>query len=173
MVTYYRDPQVEVTSEVLRVDGRTYRLADLRRVWHRRGRRSWTSVAGRGVLAVSLVVPLVAAALGILVAINIDASTNTTVALVGGAILVGLAAGPLADLLLEFLDRSYARGSRRREIWATVQGTPVLVLQTDDALRFGQIYRAVQRAIERAEPPQPRPGTRRSPGPGPSRRPAR
>jgi hypothetical protein len=27
----------------------------------------------------------------------------------------------------------------------------VLLLQTDDALRFGQIYRALQRALERGE----------------------
>ena len=147
MITYYRDQQVAVTSDGLRVGERSYRLGELARVWHRRGRRSWGSVAGRGALAVAMIGPLVAAAVGILIAIRIDASTNMTVALVGGALLVGLGVGPLADLVLELMDRSYARGSRSLEIWAHVRGTPVLLVRTNDALRFGKIYRALQRAL--------------------------
>ena len=46
------------------------------------------------------------------------ASAATTIALVGGGILIGLAAAPLADVLLELVDRSYDRGSRDLEIWA-------------------------------------------------------
>jgi predicted nucleic acid-binding protein len=75
----------------------------------------------------------------------------TTIALLGGGILLGLAALPVADVLLERMDRSYARGSRNLQIWADVRGSEVLLLQTDDALRFGQIYRALQRALERGE----------------------
>jgi hypothetical protein len=152
MIEYYRDPQVTVTSDAVRVDGRAYGLAELARVWHRRGRRSWSSVAGRGALGVAMLGPIVFAVLGIVIAVQIDASTSTTIALVGGAILVGFGAGPLADILLEHMDRSYARGSRRLEIWAEVRGTAVLLLTTTDALRFGQIYRALQRALERGTP---------------------
>ncbi len=152
MITYYRDRSVEVTSDAVRVDGRVYRLGDLVRVWHRRGERSWGAVAGRGALGAAMLGPLVAAAIGIGIALSIDASTSTTIALVGGSILVGLAAGPLADFLLEHLDRSYARGSRRLELWVDLRGTPVLLLETGDALRFGQIYRALQRALEGSEP---------------------
>jgi hypothetical protein len=90
----------------------------------------------------------VAGALGILVALTLHASATTTIALLGGGILVGLAALPLADVLLEHMDRSYARGSRCLEIWADVRGSEMLLLRTDDALRFGQIYRALQRALE-------------------------
>ena len=50
--------------------------------------------------------------------------TTMTVALVGGVVLVGLAVGPLADFLLERMDRSYARGSRALEIWARGRGRP-------------------------------------------------
>ncbi len=156
MITYYRDRDVKVTSEAVQAGGRAYRLSELTRVWHRRGERSWSAVAGRGALGAAMLGPLVAAAVGIVVALRLDASTTTTVALVGAACLVGLAAGPIADFLLEHLDRSYSRGSRRLEIWADVRGTPVLLLQTRDALRFGQIYRALQRALEHAE----RPGAR-------------
>ncbi len=152
MIEYYRDPQVRVTSDVIRVDGRAYRLAELARIWHQRGHRSWSSLAGRGALGGAMLVPVALAIVAITLAITIDASTATTIALIGGAILFGLAALPLADFLLDRLDRSYDRGTRRLEIWADVRGTPTLLLGTDDRLRFGRIYRALQRAVEHAEP---------------------
>ena len=70
--------------------------------------------------------------------------------MVGGCI-VGLLAAPLADVLLR------ARGPvvRPRQPARARSGRPgaarrVLLLRTDDALRFGQIYRALQRAAERS-----------------------
>jgi hypothetical protein len=149
VITYYRDRSVTVTSAGVKVDGRAYRLGEFARVWHHRGHRSWSSVAGRGALGVAMLVPVLAGVVGIIVALTIAASAGTTIALVGGGVLLGLAALPLADVLLERMDRSYARGSRHLEIWADVRGARVLLLQTDDALRFGQIYRALQRALER------------------------
>lgn len=151
MITYYRDQSVVVTSAGVQMGGRAYRLGEFVRVWHSRGRRSWTSVAGRGALGVAMIVPMVLGLLGIGIALSLHASAATTIALVGGGILIGLAALPLADVLLERMDRSYARGSRNLEIWADVRGARVLLLQTNDALRFGQIYRALQRALEHGE----------------------
>jgi len=87
-------------------------------------------------------------ALGIAVAFLIDASTSTTVALAGGGVLVGLAAAPLADVLLDHVDRSYDRGSRTREIWGRTPTGDVLLLRTADGARFGRVYRALQRALE-------------------------
>jgi hypothetical protein len=159
MITYYDDRAVRVTSDAIRVAGRSYPLRALTRVWHERGRRSWTAVAGRGALGIALLGPLVAAGIGIVVALSLHASATVTVAMVGGSILVGLAFGPLADYLLEHLDRSYARGSHPMEIWAVVGGRPTLLLQTSDALRFGQIYRALQRAVEGAPHAPRKPGT--------------
>jgi hypothetical protein len=157
MTEYYRDAEVTVTSEAVRVAGRAYRLRELGRVWHERGRRSWGAVAGRGALGAAMLFPLVFAAVGIVVGVTVDASVNTTVLLVGGGILAGLAAAPIADVLLERLDRSYARGSRRLEIWADVRGSAVRLVDTDDALRFGQIYRALQRAMDGGVRPPGRP----------------
>jgi hypothetical protein len=148
MITYYRDPDVLVTSSGVRMGGRDYRLDELVQVWHRRGRRSWSTVAGRGALALAILIPILVGALGILVALAIDASTSTTLALAGGGLLAGLAAAPLADVLLEFVDRSYDRGSRSLEIWGRVRGSDVLLLHTADAQRFGRIYRALQRALD-------------------------
>jgi hypothetical protein len=149
VITYYRDPEVLVTSTGVRMSGRDYRLADLAQVWHKRGRRDWSTVAGRGALALAMTIPILVGALGVLIALLIDASLATPIALVGGGVLIGLAAAPLADVLLERVDRSYDRGSRSLEIWGRVRGVDVLLLRTDNRQRFGQIYRALQRALER------------------------
>ncbi|MEH1016563.1 DUF6232 family protein [Micromonospora sp. CPCC 206060] len=156
MTTYYDDRSVRVTSAAIRVGGRAYPLAEFTEVWHRRSARSWRVLGRRGALGVALVSPVVFALLGIVVGLSLDTSLTVTIAIVGGSVLVGLAVGPLADLLFEHLDRSYARGSRTLELWVRWQGRPVRLLTTDDALRFGQIYRALQRAVEQRQPVAPR-----------------
>ncbi|MFF5080116.1 DUF6232 family protein [Actinoplanes sp. NPDC000266] len=148
MTTYYRDPDVWITSTGVRMNGMDLGLDDLIQVWHTRGRRSWATIAGRGALALAILIPILLGALGIMVALLIDASTTTTIALVGGGVLVGLATAPLADVLLEQVDRSYDRGSRTREIWARTPTGKVMLLRTPDSARFGRIYRALQRALE-------------------------
>ncbi|MFU8853704.1 DUF6232 family protein [Micromonospora sp. SL1-18] len=148
MITYFEDRSVQVTSTAVRVDGRTYPLTELSMVWHRRGSRSWRVLAGRGAIGAALAGPLVAAALGVVIALRLHRSSVVTLAIVGASVLVGLGIGPLADVLFEHLDRSYTRGSRELEMWARWRGRPVRLLGTGDALRFGQIYRAVQRAME-------------------------
>jgi hypothetical protein len=152
MITYYRDPDVVVTSTGVRMGGREYRLDEFARVWHERGRRTWGAAAGRGALGLAMLTPIVVGVLGVAVALVIDASTGTTIALIGGGILLGLAAAPLTDVLLEHVDRSYDRGNRSREIWGRTRGGDVLLLRTDNAQRFGQIYRALQRALEAPSP---------------------
>jgi len=148
MITYYRDADVLVTSTGVRMGGRDYRLGEFAQVWHKRGRRSWGAVAGRGALALAIGIPVLIGALGVLLAVLIDARLSTALALAGGGVLIGMAAAPLADVLLEAVDRSYDRGSRSLEIWGRVRGADVLLLRTDNAQRFGQIYRALQRALE-------------------------
>ena len=150
MATYYRDGDVLITSSGVRMNGHGLRLDALWQVWHKQGRRSWGKIAGRGALGIAILIPIMIGALGILVAMLIDASRSTTIALIGGGILIGLAAAPLADVLLEFVDRSYDRGSRTREIWARTPAGDVLLLSTADSARFGRIYRALQRALEPA-----------------------
>ncbi|GAA2700883.1 DUF6232 family protein [Micromonospora olivasterospora] len=157
MVTYYDDRSVQVTSAALWVGGRTYPLAEISGVWHHRGSRSWRVLAGRGAIGAALAGPLVAAGLGVALALWLHRSATVTIAVVGASVLVGLAVGPVADFLFEHLDRSYARGSRQLELWVRWRGRPVRLLCTGDALRFGQIYRAVQRAVEAGPPPTRRP----------------
>ena len=47
-----------------------------------------------------------------------------------------------------------SRGSRRLEIWGRVGGADVLLLRTDDAQRFGRVYRALQRALDGGSVPR-------------------
>ncbi|WP_432904239.1 DUF6232 family protein [Micromonospora matsumotoense] len=152
MITYYDDRSVQVTSTAIRVDGRAFPLAEIGLVWHRRGSRSWRVLAGRGAIGAALAGPLVAAVIGIAVAVWLRRSPTVTIAIVGASVLVGLAVGPIADFLFNHLDRSYDRGSRQRELWIRWREQPVLLLRTGDAQRFGQIYRAVQRAMEHTGP---------------------
>ena len=167
-ITYYRDADVLVSSAGIRIGRRAYRLGELARIWHRRGHRRWGAAAGRGMLGLAMLTPIVLGTLGIAAALVVRGSVATTIALIGGGILIGLAAAPLADVLLERVDRSYDRGSRCLEMWGRVRGRDVLLLRTDNAQRFGRIYRAVQRALERPEknPDSPLPAR-------PDRRPAR
>jgi len=151
MTTYYRDGDVWITSSGIRLNGHDYALAELRQVWHRAGRRSWATIANRGVLGLAMLLPIAVGALGVGIALVAHASVGVTAGLIGGGILIGLAAVPLADLLLEHVDRSYDRGSRPREIWGRTRHGDVLLLRTADAARFGRIYRALQRALEPTE----------------------
>ena len=150
MTTYYRDGDVLITSAGIRMNGRDYALAYLRQVWHRAGRRSWGTIAGRGALGLAMLLPIVVGALGVGIALVAHASVAVTAGLIGGGILIGLAGVPIADLLLDRVDRSYDRGSRPREIWGRTRHGDVLLLRTADAARFGRIYRALQRALEPA-----------------------
>lgn len=145
---YYSDRSVKVTSTGIRVDGEVYQFDELSRIWHRRDQRSWRAVAGRGFWSLTSISPLVAAVIGVVIAIQLDVSAGARAAIVVAAILVGLAAGPLLDPILGKLDDSFDRGVYLHEIWVERDGEELLVLQTRDGSRFGRIYRAVQRAAE-------------------------
>jgi xanthosine utilization system XapX-like protein len=150
MTTYYRDPEVLITSSGVWMNGREFRLPELIQVWYTKGARSWGVIAWRGALGLAVLLPLLVGVLAVLLALLIDAPLGTTAAMVVGGILLGLAVVPVADLLLERVDRSYDRGSRTLEIWGRVRGGDVLLMRTDNAQRFGRVYRAQQRALEPA-----------------------
>lgn len=150
MTTYYRDPEVLITSSGVRMNGHEFRLPELIQVWYAKGGRSWGLVAWRGALGLAVLLPLLVGALAVLVALLLDLAPGTTAAMVVGGLLVGLAVVPVADLVLESVDRSYDRGTRTLEIWARVREGDVLLMRTDDAQRFGRVYRALQRALEPA-----------------------
>jgi hypothetical protein len=142
MRIYYQDADVTVAAAGLEVRGRWYPLDGIERAW-RRGRRT----AGRRAAVAGLV-------LAVMVAVEISVGLLTRWIWAGpGLLLVAvillvrviahLAAGSTGLQALEDLRRY----GRRLELWVTVAGAPVLVLSTDDAIRHGQVCRALSRAL--------------------------
>ncbi|MCW3815424.1 DUF6232 family protein [Micromonospora sp. DR5-3] len=154
MALYYRDDAVQVTSEAIRAGGHVVALAEITYVWHARGPTTLavrSRVLGRGVLVLLLSLPpLVAVVCVLSLAWAAQDRGNWKLALVvlAGCAVAALALAPFLEVPLGWLDRSYDRGNRVHELWVQHHGREVMLLRTPDALRFGQIYRAVQRAVE-------------------------
>ncbi len=154
MTLYYRDDRVQVTSESVRADGHNVPIAELNYVWHSRGRgsvRARSRLLGRGVLIFLLSIPpLVGVVCVLSLAYSAHDRGNWKVAATVLAVCVvgALALTPFLELPLGWLDRSYDRGSGVHELWVRRDGQEIMLVRTSDALRFGQIYRAVQRAVE-------------------------
>lgn len=155
MVTvYYRDQHVQVTSDAVRVDGATYPVAALALVWHQRGpatTRTRSRRAGRGALILIIsILPLAAivCALSLVYSASDRSRWGLAAVIVAVGLIAALALAPLAEVPLGWLDRSYDRGNRVNELWVRYAGHDQMLLRTTNALRFGQIYRAVQRAVE-------------------------
>ncbi len=149
MTTYYQDEETRITSEAVWAGGRAYPLEELTRVWYQRGARSWRAVAGRGALTVGVLIPVALLGTGIVLALTLNLSLLNRILIAVGGGAAGFVVLPVIDVCFELFDRSYARGTRTHELWAEWRGTQVLLLRTRDALTFGRVYRALQRALER------------------------
>lgn len=155
MTTYYRDPQVWVTSAEVRMDGVGYPLARLEYVWHRRGRPDRGALSRRGLRVLLLGVTLL---LGMLCLVKTPVVLAVAARIPGVGMRIALAAAaslasfalfwPLAELVLAGLDHVNVHGVVTHEIWARCGGEEILLLRTSDSLRFGRVYRALQRALE-------------------------
>ncbi|MEV0002119.1 DUF6232 family protein [Micromonospora sp. NPDC050980] len=154
MTLYYRDDAVQVTSAAIHAGGQVVRLADVTYVWHARGRTTAAvrgRVLGRGVLVLLLSLPPLVALVCVLSlawAAQDRGDWKLALIIVAAFVVVGLALTPFLEVPLGWLDRSYERGNRVHELWVQVHGREMMLIRTPDALRFGQIYRAVQRAVE-------------------------
>jgi hypothetical protein len=155
MTTFYRDHAVYVGSAELQVEDQAYRLDDLELVWHRR--------APRGVQGVAVIVARVAlifVVLGLIAAAglamrDVDISGYDRPVILGGALVAIIVAGVIGLFVVEgvitLIERSYERGGAEHQIWARHLNGDVLLFATRDKLRFGKVYRALQRAIEHRE----------------------
>jgi hypothetical protein len=151
MITYYRDDSVEITSLAVLVDGRTYPLRELGRVWHRAGGRDAAgrrTLLTRAAFAVAPLAPIVAALAVAAIALRADVSTGNRIVLFTVAGILALATVPLLDVVLGRVESTYDRGTRVHEIWARWRDREVLLVRTGDKTRFGRIYRALERALE-------------------------
>ena len=149
--TYYRDDAVHISSEGVRVDDAWYPLASLNYVWHRRTgrlRHGTYMLASRGGAIVVVVGLLIAAGMA---ARRIDLDGDRTMYIAGGilaiVVLGGIAAFGLEGLL-DLVDRAHDHGKGVHEIWVRIGNAEQMIYSTTDSPRFGQIYRALQRAIE-------------------------
>lgn len=154
MTLYYRDDTVQVTSESIRAGGHAVPVAELTYVWHVRGKgsaRARSRLVGRGVLIFLLSIPPLVALVCVVALVYSaqDRGEWVLAATIFGVCVVGaLALTPFLELPLGWLDRSYDKGSGVHELWVQRHGQEIMLIRTSDALRFGQIYRAVQRAVE-------------------------
>jgi hypothetical protein len=154
VTVYYRDGTVQVTSEAIHAGGHRVPVAELTYVWHARGRGSLQSrsrLLGRGTLIFLLSVPplvAVVCVLSLAYAAQDRGNWRLAATILAVCAVVALALTPFLEVPLGWLDRSYDRGSGVYELWVQRRGQELRLLQISDALRFGQIYRAVQRAVE-------------------------
>jgi hypothetical protein len=154
VTVYYQDDTVQVTSELVHAGGHRVPVAELTYVWHVRGRgsvRSRSRLLGRGVLIFLLSIPpLVAMVCVLSLAYSAQDRGNwrLAVTIFAVCVVVALALTPFLELPLGWLDRSYDRGTGVYELWVQRQGQELMLLRIADAMRFGRIYRAVQRAVE-------------------------
>lgn len=155
MATYYRDNQIFIDSSTLRIGDRVYRLDDFAYVWHQRGHADLRAVSRR---TARWVLTILGLALAILWAVktqiflriganvpDVAIRIAFVLAASGAAIAIGW---PFAELVLAGLDHVHHRGVIVQEIWADWRGEEVLLLRSSDQTQFGQVYRALQRAIE-------------------------
>jgi hypothetical protein len=152
MSVFYRDRSVRIGSDALHVADQVYPLEDLELVWHRRGSRG---PAGAAVIAtpVLLIVALIGClAVGVVLIRRVPfAQYNGAVVLAGAlvtVVLLGVLGMFAVDGLLSLVERSYRHGSVELQIWARYHGRDVLLFATRDRMRFGKVYRALQRAVE-------------------------
>ena len=155
MTTFYRDSGVYIGSAEFQVEDQAYRLEDLELVWHRRGPRGAPGVAiiaGRFLLVLAVLGGIVAAGMAMR---GVDISGYDTTTVLAGAIVGLIVAGILGLVLVEgvitVIERSYDKGAVEHQIWARHLHTDILLFATRDKLRFGKIYRALQRAIEHSD----------------------
>jgi hypothetical protein len=150
MAIYYRDETLCVTSRVIQSDGRVYPLAELDAVWLEYGR--WYPERLVGVLLLRLLVGLAGLMLiAAVVAVVLDVRHPTGGALPVWVVYGYLFASPLVlGVLIHSAGLAGERGSRELLLCARCRGTETTLYTTTNATRFGQVQRAVRRALEQA-----------------------
>jgi hypothetical protein len=150
MTIYYRDEMLCVSSKVIQADGHVYPLAELDAVWLEYGR--WRLDRLLGVLLLRLLVGVAGVALvAAVVAVVMDVHHPT-----GGALPVWVVYGyvfsspAVLGVLIHSASTAGERGARELLLRARFRGEEMTLLTTTNATRFGQVHRAVRRALERA-----------------------
>ena len=152
--TFYRDHEVHISSDGVQVDAAWYPLETLTYIWHRRSGRLVQGaymIATRGGAVVLIIGLLVAAGIA---ARRIDfTGPESTMYIAGGILGIIVIGGIVAfsvEGLLDLLDRAHDHGKGVHEIWVRTRQGEAMIYSTTDSPKFGQIYRALQRAVEQS-----------------------
>jgi hypothetical protein len=150
MTIYYRDDSVTVCETTLAINGDEYDLDHLEYLWHHHRRSGGGHLRSRLLLGAILAVLGAAGVIALLLWVDFG---EYRWHVLSGSVVLGLgliaAAGFGIDPLLDLLDRGHDHAGGTHEIWARIDGADILLLSTTDSLRFGKVYRALQRAMER------------------------
>jgi hypothetical protein len=148
MTTYYQDRSVLITSTAIRVGDRWYRLADLDDVWLERG--TWQADRALAVLVMRVLVAAAAVALvAAIVALAFTPHDPGHGRLPNWAVWGYLFASPMVlGVLVVGAERTRERGLRPLLLCAWCRGEEITLFTTTNARRFGQVHRAVLRALE-------------------------
>ncbi|GIF02649.1 DUF6232 family protein [Actinoplanes siamensis] len=143
MRIYYQDADITVAASGVEVGGRRYPLAEIEGAW-RQARRA----VGRRVLTSLAVLLVVLAAEVLIVLLTRWVWAGRTLAVVAAALLVRVVAQLMAGTSALQAVEDIRRYGRSRELWVSVAHAPVLLICTDDAIRYGQVCRALTRALD-------------------------
>ncbi len=153
MRTYYRDDHVHITSAAIWVDGRRYDLFEMERAWRRGGPVAARRVLiGVGVLVLALVIRAAFSYESLTGGLRHDyerwlaAGTAVTVLVAVVVLVIGIIGVLVLEAALRAIEDIRGNG-RHHELWATVRGDHVMLWRTNDTLRFGQVSRALVRAL--------------------------
>jgi hypothetical protein len=149
MTVYYRDDSLRVNSTAIQNGDRVYPLADLDAVWLEYG--PWQPERLFGVLLLRLLVGaagvmLVAAAVAVVVDVHHPGGGVVPTWVVYGYLF---GSPVVLGVLIRSAERTHDRGTRRMLLCAQYDGATVILFTTTNATRFGQVHRALLRALER------------------------
>jgi hypothetical protein len=145
MRVYYQDSEISITPSGFRGGRQAYPLRDIERAWRVRRRALGGKVKSAALVIAGVILVQVGLVLVGRWALGLAGGGTVLVVAVGLFIrwMIHLAAGAPALNAVEDLRRY---GSQL-ELWAVVSGADVLLLSTDDAIRHGQVCRALSRAL--------------------------
>jgi Family of unknown function (DUF6232) len=154
VTTYYWRDGVHVTTTALHVDGLTFPFHELDAVWIEQGARRYARSAAVLVLRTLVAAAALAMVAGVLVLLLrsrtpvLGGLAPGTRNLVGWGALLG---GPFVlGTLVYTAERVHDRGTREMYLCGRRYGQDILLFGTTNQMRFGQVHRAVVRALEHA-----------------------
>jgi hypothetical protein len=151
MLVYYRDKRILITAAAIWVDGEPHTFDRLERVWRESGGASRVLLRWLAVLVGAL-----AAGYALSAALPdlrrhydnwLTAGAGASVVILIGALVAGGLLVLLLEAILYGIEGAREHG-RYHELWVVRDGEQLLLVRMSDSTKFGQVYRALTRAME-------------------------